>query len=559
MAMLGVCSSALNFSSLSFVYINEVSTVAMAYAMAGFAVDSLHIGSSSTNLVGLKNAALNAATLFNIQGNGPGSTTSDGDDNHIANLVNPNNSNGTVPQQTIDTLADIVASCVDSSNTSVGTTPAALQAESSYCSGLFVATTSNGVTSSITTGGSTVPIDTATAMINLAHYPAGVNGVSNTNATTDSTNPATLFNLPTAVVPYTPELATAPKDWTIALTYAIPTPSAIAIDASGDAYIGTYSTTGAGYINELGPQGSLNATSTTAVPYLSGLGVSTGAAATVWATSNSNSELYKFSSTLATPSTSTSTHVIGPAALAVDSSGNVYLVSNSGNYQADYIQEFNSGGTASNTSGSNYEFSVANGIALASSGNVWVTSTNSGFGLYPNPSSGSATAIYNPGANSVNAVAVDYSGDAWVTSTGNTNALLRQFATSSTTPNYYGVNAYNNGAIGGLSTPVALAIDGSNGNNNKYFNVWVANSGNNTISEFNSSTPYVAGSAEKSLSPSVGYLSGTGLVNGPAAIAVDNSGDVWIANKGNSTVTEIIGSATPVTTPLAAQTPGVEP
>ncbi len=551
LGMLGVCGTAQNFSSLNFVFINEVSTVATAYAMAGFAVDSLHIGSSSTNLVGLKNAALNAATLYNIQGNGPGSTTADGADNHIANAVNPNNSNGTVPQQTIDTLANIVANCVDSGNTSVGTTSAALQAEATACSGLFVAATSNGVTSSTSTGGATVPIDTATALINIAHYPAGINTYP-TNSPMDSKNPATLFGLPTGIVPFTPQLANAPTDWTIALTYkSIPTPIAIVIDASGDAYIGTNSAT-AGYITELGPQGAVNATSTTAVPNLTGLGVSTGSAATVWATSHSNSELYQFSSNLKTSSTFTSPKVTGPTALAVDSSGNVYVVNNSATYTAFYLQEFNSVGTA-NYATSSYEFSVGNGIAMAANDDVWVSSSNSGLGLYPNPSTGSATPVTNPGAPSVDAVAVDYLGDAWVTTTGSVNALLQKYSTTSNAPTDYGVNGYDNAAMGGMSTPVALAIDGSNANNINYFNVWVANSGNNTVSEINSS------STSSTLSPSVGYQSGTGLVKSPSAIAVDNSGDVWVTNQGNSTVTEIIGSATPVTTPLAALAPGVEP
>ncbi len=541
LAMLGICSTP-DFSSLSFVTINEVSTVAVAYAMAGFAKDSLHIGSSSTNLVGLKNAALNANILYNVQGPG------------LANAVNPNNSNGTVPQATIHTLANIVANCVDSGNTSAGTTPTAIQAETAQCQGLFLSTTSNGVTASKTVGGSTVPIDTGTAMINLAHYPAGINTFP-TNSPMDSSNPSTLFGLPSGTVPFTPQLPSTPTptDWTIALTYKnIPTPSALAIDAGGNAYIGSYSTTGAGYITELSPQGSLTATSTTAVPNLSALGVSTGATPTVWATSHSNGELFQFSSTLGTSSTSTSTQVADPTALAVDKSGNVYVVNNADSYQYFFLQEFNSSGVT-NYSTAGFEFSVGNGIAMAKNSNVWVTSSNSGFGLYPNPSTGNATAVANPGDSSVNAVAVDYLTNAWVTANGSTNALLRQYSLSSGSFTNYGVNGYNNAAAGGLSTPVALAIDGSNVNNSNYFNVWVANSGNNTVSEINSS------STTSTLSPSVGYQSGTGLIKTPSAIAVDNSGNVWVANQGNSTVTEIIGSATPVTTPLAAQAPGVAP
>jgi hypothetical protein len=547
LAMLGVCSSSKNFSSLNFVFMNEVSTVATAYAMAGFATDSLHIGSSSTNIVGLRNAALNANTLYNIQGNGPTSTTSSGE-GHIANLVNPNNSNGTVPQSTINTLANIIANCVDSGNTTVGTTPAAIQAEATQCKGLFLAATSNGVTASSTVGGATVPIDTATALINIAHYPAGINTYP-ANAPVDSTNPGTLYSLPTGIVPFTPQLQAAPKDWTIALTYkSIPTPSAIAIDAGGNAYVGTYSTT-AGYITELSPQGVLNATSATSIPNLAGLGVST--ASDVWAASNSNSQIYKLSSSLATSSTFTSPQVISPTALSIDSAGNVYVVNNSAYYKAFYLVEFNSAGTPSYAT-NNYQFSVANAIALAANSAVWVSSTNSTFGLYPNPTTGIGLPTAANGFSNLNAIAVDYLGNAWITGKTTSNQSLVR-STNYGLLTSFGTNTYNNTAIGGINNPVAVAVDGSNTNNSNYFNVWVANSGNNTVSEINSA------STTSALSPSVGYQSGTGLIKTPSAIAVDNSGNVWVANQGNSTVTEIIGSATPVTTPLAAQAPGVAP
>jgi hypothetical protein len=45
--MLGLCPGVGNFTtSVSYVYMNEVSTAAVAYAMSGFATDGLHIGAS---------------------------------------------------------------------------------------------------------------------------------------------------------------------------------------------------------------------------------------------------------------------------------------------------------------------------------------------------------------------------------------------------------------------------------------------------------------------------------------------------------------------------------
>jgi hypothetical protein len=45
------------------------------------------------------------------------------------------------------------------------------------------------------------------------------------------------------------------------------------------------------------------------------------------------------------------------------------------------------------------------------------------------------------------------------------------------------------------------------------------------------------------------------LLNAPAGIAIDGSGDLWIMNENNSNVIEFIGVATPVITPIAAGLP----
>jgi streptogramin lyase len=92
---------------------------------------------------------------------------------------------------------------------------------------------------------------------------------------------------------------------------------------------------------------------------------------------------------------------------------------------------------------------------------------------------------------------------------------------------------------GGLSGPDFIALDGSG-------NAWITNRMNsvNSISEISH-----AGIA---LSPSNGFRAG-GLAS-PYQIAVDGSGDVWVTNS-FTTITEFIGAATPVITPLAAGLP----
>jgi streptogramin lyase len=87
---------------------------------------------------------------------------------------------------------------------------------------------------------------------------------------------------------------------------------------------------------------------------------------------------------------------------------------------------------------------------------------------------------------------------------------------------------------GGLNLPAAIAIDGDS-------RVWVAN-GNGSVSEFSN-----AGAA---LSPSNGFADPS--LSTPSGVAVDLAGSAWITNKGNNSVTRIMGGAAP-TAPIATE------
>ena len=230
LATLGNCPSSGNFSTagngaLQYVYLNEVSTVATAYTFQPFTLatnnDAWHIGTGNTTqgLLGIANAANTAAQLYSIQGQGAQSTCSGTacGEGHVANYRTvgfsyvggnvtfpPNAGNGVVPEATIDSLANILADCVDSTVAAVGTTTA-------QCVSLFKLATNDGSTSP--TG---MPVDTGTAAINIARFPAG-----NHSATTvDSTYAADIYALQASgPTPYLPQLSHAPNDWTIAINY----------------------------------------------------------------------------------------------------------------------------------------------------------------------------------------------------------------------------------------------------------------------------------------------------------------------------------------------------
>ena len=72
MAALGDCA---NLSASSFVYLNEVTTVASVYALQQFmSPGTYNVGTSSTNLVGLQNAFLTVSNLSSINQTGQATT-----------------------------------------------------------------------------------------------------------------------------------------------------------------------------------------------------------------------------------------------------------------------------------------------------------------------------------------------------------------------------------------------------------------------------------------------------------------------------------------------------
>jgi hypothetical protein len=119
-------------------------------------------------------------------------------------------------------------------------------------------------------------------------------------------------------------------------------------------------------------------------------------------------------------------------------------------------------------------------------------------------------------------------------------------------------NTANGGTFsgGGLNKPHKLVLDGSS-------DIWTTNtvtSGSGVVSEFASAdTPSYT--AQSVISPVGGYGSVTGTVltarnyNESYGIALDASGNVWVGAGAGSTITEIVGAATPVITPIASNLP----
>jgi hypothetical protein len=509
LAALGSCpgtagSTGNTFSSGLFIVINEVSTVATAYAFAGFATDALHVSSSGTTLAktGIANAFANVTNMETL-GTGGGvalTTTASG---------------GTVPQAEINTLADILATCVNT------TAPS-----SSACTNLFTNAQTNGSTG-------ITPSDTATAAINLAHNPGLTAGPL-----------YSFFSLILPTAPFQPTLTSAPNDFTIALNFTaggIGTPSAIAIDGSGDAWIANNGSTAS--VTELSPLGvALNSSPFTVGGLQTPSSIAIDLSGNAWIANDGNpGSITGLSSTGTAIGASpfTGGGVNQPGGIAVDGSSRVITGNNDMGMSGDVAVFSNSGTPISQSTG----IGVADqGVAVDGLGNIWaineyVTSVQK---VVINQTTGAYVSAtnYDPGINDPTGLAIDDNNDVWIATHGSKVVVLNGSGTVISTGSGLFVG-------GGLQYSQAIAIDGAS-------NAWIANThfgspANGDLSEFSQS-----GQVQ---SPNAGYTSSTMSSTSPMALAIDGSGDVWVTNNGNSSVTEFIGAGVPVITPLAV---GVE-
>jgi hypothetical protein len=488
LAALGPCNNIYSNT----ITVNELTTVAAAYAFAGYATDATHLASSGSALAltGLSNAGLNSRNLVNlatglpVDGSGP-------------IIPAAGSASITRPGATIYTLGNMLAACVNgrSGNTN--------------CSTLFTYTQSAG-----TTGGA--PAETATAAINLAHNPwPGYSGMT------------ALYGLvPATGAPFSGGVASQPNDFTVALKYTgggLNLPFGIDIDVSGNAWIAN---AGGGSVSEFSSTGNAISPSTgfTGGGLSGPQTVAIDAIGNVWAANGSAKSVSKLSSAGIPLSTAgyTASGINQPFGIAIDSSGNAWTA----NFGSNSFTKLSSTGAFLYT---NAGINEAQGIAIDGSGNTWVaaTGTNSISEIANNGTSISPVGGYTVGGlRSPIGVAIDNAGNVWAANFGNSVSKLSSTGTAiSSSAGYTG---------GGINDPYFIAIDSAG-------TAWTANNGNSSVSRLSS-----FGAA---LSPSTGYTDVS--IYQPTGIAIDGSGDVWISNHNNS-LTELIGAASPVVTPLSA-------
>ncbi|HTH54191.1 MAG TPA: NHL repeat-containing protein [Edaphobacter sp.] len=361
MSALGACSQL----GSSRVAVSEITTVASAYALAQFmAPGTSSIGASSTNSKGLLNAFRTVSNLYD------GSTG-------VLRAKTPAG-NGTVPVSKIDSLANVLANCVESTTSSLA------------CTNLYQATTVAGKK----------PSDTLTSVLLLALHPE-----------------LSLKSL-TLSGPYQPSLAGAPNDWTLSVEYTgggLKYGQLIAADGTGNIWVPN--ATNPGTLSEFDPAGEplsgpagfkgggLNYPQAVAIDQ----------AGNVWAANEGNDSVSKCSSSGAPLSGSgyTATGLKAPYALTLDGNGNVFTVN--GNNTMTKLSS--SGVEAGQFQQGALDFPYA--VAVDRSQNVWVANygySNAVSKLSNGGTPAAANGYTGGGVSGAVGIAIDAGGNAWVAS-----------------------------------------------------------------------------------------------------------------------------------------------
>src|SRR5271165_270144 len=240
-----------------------------------------------------------------------------------------------------------------------------------------------------------------------------------------------------------------------------------------------------------------------------------------------------------------------PTGVAIDASGNIWVV----DYGNNRVEEFNSSGTFLSKFGSsgsgNGQFSNPIGIALDSSGNVWVADQSNNrvekfnsSGVYQmaigDGYNGVSGAIGSHGSGNgqfylPTGIAIDASGNVWVLDEN--NERVEEFNSSGTYVSKFGSSGSGNGQFW---DPYLLVTDASG-------NFWVTDFGEQRVEEFNSSGVFQMGIGDgyQGVGGSIGsHGSGNGQFYDPTGIAIDTSGNVWVADYLNDRVQEFNSSGT---------------
>ncbi|HVG25960.1 MAG TPA: hypothetical protein VM865_00035 [Acidobacteriaceae bacterium] len=531
-AGLGTCTAAKN----SFVVLNEVTTAAVATALAHFFSPTLGGSNAANDWFGGPSVTAGGVVNYSrglVLGN---SYTIPAMVSNAVGAPNQAHDGYAVDTNKINTIANVLAACVNSSG-STSTTET-----KTTCGKLFRYTTPPS--------GTTRPSDTLQAAVQMALYP--------------DQNVTNIFSLITTQAPFA-GMAAAPNDWTIGISYT---------------------SSGLGLAVNTGTVSTLDIDNAGKVWFPSNASGQTGAA-----------YFDPKSQTFNGPFNSTG--LVHPQQVAIDGNGFAWFNDSGASSVSGYLytaptttHSLTLANTVSNTvtvdNANRVNFGTVNGgtNGLARVSIDYSTYTPVSGVTFPLPTSsvtgdavgGVAETLVNAAtsqmrsyyvspANAVTDVVNANDNSGQVIFTGNDFVSVRSYSGAGNANDglcIYSAQACYNFRGGLTNRAQGIAIDGAS-------NLWIAESGNAAILNVPVNNPGGSGGAV--------YLNSNGVLNilfheyphgsanggtlaTPYGIGIDNEGNVWVSNAGctvtscapgSFTLTEIVGAATPTITPVSYQ------
>jgi hypothetical protein len=566
-APLGQCG---NLSAATTVSINELTTAAMAFAMGqyftttfgGSSTDSFGAPNTTQAQVGITNAYGTVANLVNV-------TTGAAVTTNTLTTAGVGTITVTPEASKLITIGNILAACVNTASSA-----------SAQCATLF---------SDVTPTGGTAPTDVLQAAVDMSLNP------TSTNTNGSSANLTALYNLPNGNFAFSGG-GTQPTDWTLGITYASNTkvastsyllyePEHVSIDASGNVWLANFNGASTGNsVTELSPTGTPLLQTLTSIGGTSH-SIAIDQTGNVWipisyagGVSGAGTTVYEYTTAGATNVFTTGND---PSAIAFDGVGNAFVLEPSfkntatagGTASTGTLEEIPAGSasTVVPTTIATNLLTDFSGLVVDKNYTLWVTGGGS---VNPGTAAGGLQGIYQflkntgTGTGYPTTPSATGVGPAASPSTGQTAVSSLTTPETAVTVNNNGdilVANFGNSTIGGIAAtstttltnannipitttsvtaPQLMAVDGAN-------NLWVGqvNSAGTVYAYTPTGTP---------LAPAAGFAR---TYTDPYQIAIDPSGNVWVGSESTSTaskqafVTEIVGAAVPVVTPIAAGLP----
>jgi len=368
-------------------------------------------------------------------------------------------------------------------------------------------------------------------------------------------NPGGVFHVLPGTPVFPTTLSQAPNDWTMTLSVTgggLSSPTGLGVDSGGNVWVAGHT----GVLSAFSPQGTPFSSTGFGTAFLNeSYGLAIDTSGNVWVDSaqssaNGQGSISKF---LGSASGTPGTVVMNGASTSfydasLDFPTGLSADTNGdifiANYYNDSASAYTSAGTVLSPTGLGYpDASFSTVVAADSSHGVWIGNSD---GYTVTHVAANGTIISNLSCcQGSNGIATDSAGNAWITNYYGNSFSIISSSISSSPEDAVLLDGGSVVGAGYTSDGSGVAVDAAQ-------NVWIANYGGDSISELagiHAAAPHSLGDM---LSPAsgFGYSASTPLLSQPYTLAPDASGNLWVSNYGSNKIVMFFGLATPTKSPV---------